>query len=372
MKTHLFPLKLFFAVILPLFISILIFFVKFKPVEKVEYKNSKYIFNTYNDFDEGGASTVYVDVLDKSSLEVTYTLSDAATYPNISLEFREPDYNLMDFSGYDYIEIDIESKKSKFLALQFYLYIEGYTESDNYETFLPLAYYLELNKSNGKYKIPLDQFKPHTWWLSRYQISEELVKNYSFSSVKSMDIMNDPSFPTGVEDRIKFRSVSFHTELKVIAIIILVVLCLYYTVYFTAIYILKRFDLVKQNRENIVLVPYKSTELPAENSDEHSIENFICSNYTDPLLNIAKVEDKTGLSERVISKILKDKYNYSFPGFINFLRITEAKKLLVSSDKKILDIAMMVGYNSLGHFNRTFKKHESSTPREFRKSNLQD
>lgn len=363
-------MKLLFIIIIPLLIAISVFWIKYRPSEKIEYRNSNYLFKTYSDIDDGGNSTVYGNVIDKEYLELTYKLSDKADYPNISLEFTKPNFKLMDFSGYDNIELNIESQLSRFLVLQFYLYIDGFSNKNDYKTYLPIAYYLELGKEDNRYSIPLDQFKPHTWWISKYQISEEMVKGFTFDSVVSMDIMNDPSFPTGTEDKILFKYVKLYSSLKGITLFIGILLLFYYLVYFTYLLVLNKIDKVKENREEIVLVPYKSFDLSKDDSEEKIIENYICSHYNDPLLNIGKVESETCISERVISKVLKEKYNYSFPGFINFLRVSEAKKLLLTSDKKILDIAMMVGYNSLGHFNRTFKKHENHTPREFRKINL--
>lgn len=356
-----------FILVLPFLLSIIIILIRHKPSEIITYGKSNYYFHVYSDTESGGKSTVATQITNKDELEITYTLSDYIAFPNISLGLNKTDYSLIDYSGYDYIILNIESKKSKFLSLQFNLYIDGYSELGKYETYLPVGYYLELNRVNNIYKIPISQFKPHTWWLSLHQVSEETIKNYSFESVVSMEIMNDPSFSIGVEDKITFKEMSFNTDIKKITSIALLVLGFYYLFYFTLMFIVKRFEKIKQNREKIILIPYQSADLPSGDNEEEIIENYICSNYCDPLLNIAMVEDATNISERVIAKVLKNKYNYSFPGFVNFIRITEAKKLLESTDKKILDIAMMVGYNSLGHFNRTFKKIENQTPREYKK-----
>lgn len=365
MKTTL--LNIFFILILPSIVALCIFIIRYRPSELIEYSNSNYSFCTYSDEGSGGKSTIALQVINKDRIEAIYTLSDYLSFPNVSLSFNKFDYSLIDFSDYDYITINVDSEKSKFLLLQFNIFIEGYSNSKNYETYLPIGYYLELNRADNKYKIPLKLFKPHTWWLSTYQVSEDIIENYSFDSVVSMEIMNDPSFSTEVEDKIILRNVEFHTDINKVFFTIITILTTYYLTYLTLVFIKRRIEKVKQNREKIIIVPYQTTYLKPRDSDESKIENFICSNYSDPLLNIAKVVDATNISERIISKVLKNKYDYSFPGFINFLRISEAKKLLETSDNKILDIAMIVGYNSLGHFNRTFKSIEKITPREYRK-----
>ena len=52
-------------------------------------------------------------------------------------------------------------------------------------------------------------------------------------------------------------------------------------------------------------------------------------------------------------------------------RITIAKKHLAFTDVPIKDIANMVGFKTVQHFNRIFKEITGTTPAEFRKSSVQ-
>ena len=54
--------------------------------------------------------------------------------------------------------------------------------------------------------------------------------------------------------------------------------------------------------------------------------------------------------------------------FINQKRLTEAKKLIKSSDYKISKICEMVGFQSQNHFNILFKRSFNQTPTEFKNS----
>ena len=53
--------------------------------------------------------------------------------------------------------------------------------------------------------------------------------------------------------------------------------------------------------------------------------------------------------------------------YITVRRIDLARKLLSDSDRNILDIAMMCGFNNTANFNRAFKKVTGKTPKEIRK-----
>ena len=54
--------------------------------------------------------------------------------------------------------------------------------------------------------------------------------------------------------------------------------------------------------------------------------------------------------------------------YLNRIRIVKACELLNSSDKKITDIASLVGYNNISYFNRTFVKIMGFTPSSYRKN----
>lgn len=359
-----------FLILIPAILFFTTFILQYKNPVTIYPENKDFIFNIYGDFGDYGNSQVQRQINQQNEIEITYTLKEGYEYPNITLVFTNPQYTVMDLSGFDQISLNLESEKSNFALLQFSVFLPGYSETDDYESYIPVAYYLELNNPDNTYTIPLDQFKPHSWWLALNQVSPERADNVQFSSTAAVSIATDPSFPFDVEDTIFISGLSFETNLHALIIQIIIILAVYYCIYLITVLVLRRSNKIKHNREKIILVPYASAELPETDNVDSLVENYICSHYTEPLLNIAMVEDETQVTERAISKLLKSKYNYSFPGFVNFLRISEAKKLLKSTDMKIVDIAMTVGYNSLGHFNRTFKKEESITPREFKKQKI--
>lgn len=62
------------------------------------------------------------------------------------------------------------------------------------------------------------------------------------------------------------------------------------------------------------------------------------------------------------------KYTFKTPvQYINSVRLSAAMELLLNSDRKVLDIALDTGFNSLGYFTGVFKQSLSCTPTEFRK-----
>ena len=53
--------------------------------------------------------------------------------------------------------------------------------------------------------------------------------------------------------------------------------------------------------------------------------------------------------------------------YINNVRISKASEMLIFSDRKILDIAMDTGFNSLSYFIGVFKESMGITPTNYRK-----
>jgi two-component system response regulator YesN len=50
------------------------------------------------------------------------------------------------------------------------------------------------------------------------------------------------------------------------------------------------------------------------------------------------------------------------------LRMEKAKALLASPGWKVFQVAEEVGYESISHFNRTFKRHTGMNPKEYQTS----
>ncbi len=52
--------------------------------------------------------------------------------------------------------------------------------------------------------------------------------------------------------------------------------------------------------------------------------------------------------------------------YINNLKMNKAAELLQFEDKKVIEIAFMLGFNNLSHFNRLFKRYMKKLPKEYK------
>lgn len=108
---------------------------------------------------------------------------------------------------------------------------------------------------------------------------------------------------------------------------------------------------------------------PIESSRNLIIEKaiiYLKNNYSKDI----KLDDlsmMSFLSKNYFCKFFKDCTGLTVFEYAQNIRIEEACKLLKTTDKKVIEIAMSVGYKDLKFFNKVFKRYTDTTPREYRK-----
>ncbi|MFD1629333.1 helix-turn-helix domain-containing protein [Pseudopedobacter beijingensis] len=93
--------------------------------------------------------------------------------------------------------------------------------------------------------------------------------------------------------------------------------------------------------------------------------------YLDPELNLKTVSVKAEIPIHYISQIINQKFEKNFFDYVNSYRVEELKlKLADLSQNKftIEGLAYMSGFNSKAAFQRVFKKNIGMSPREYRKT----
>lgn len=110
------------------------------------------------------------------------------------------------------------------------------------------------------------------------------------------------------------------------------------------------------------------TEKAMQLSSSHRLAfiiDYIRKNL-DKSLTIRELSDKMYMSESNFHRVFKNELNISPIEFINNERIKLATSLLQDPRKKIKEIYLECGFNSLSYFTRLFKKKKQCSPRKFR------
>ena len=98
-------------------------------------------------------------------------------------------------------------------------------------------------------------------------------------------------------------------------------------------------------------------------------KQFILLHLSEPI-SLRVISNELNVNPSYLSRVFKKQEGINITTYIHLERIKEAKRLLVDKDYKISTVAFTLGFGSIQHFLRVFKKVEGCSPKEFRKSKL--
>ena len=105
-----------------------------------------------------------------------------------------------------------------------------------------------------------------------------------------------------------------------------------------------------------------------ENSESPTIsraKQFIREHQGEEL-SLGQVASAVNTSTFYFCKMFKKATGLNFTDYLSRLRIEKAKNLLLNPNSRVSEVAFEVGFQSLTHFNRVFKKITGQSPTKFR------
>ena len=100
------------------------------------------------------------------------------------------------------------------------------------------------------------------------------------------------------------------------------------------------------------------------------LNRYIMENYCSSL-DIQTLAEVYGTSVSYLCREFKAKYNMTPIAYVNGLRVEKARKMLITSRKKVAQIAQECGFINTEYFCFVFKKYEHCTPLQYRKNRSQ-
>lgn len=97
---------------------------------------------------------------------------------------------------------------------------------------------------------------------------------------------------------------------------------------------------------------------------------YIEGHYGDSI-TLSDISANAGINHTTLTALMKEELGCTAIEYLVQYRITIAKKQLAFTDVPIKNIANMIGFKTVQHFNRIFKEITGSTPAEFRKTAVQ-
>lgn len=94
-------------------------------------------------------------------------------------------------------------------------------------------------------------------------------------------------------------------------------------------------------------------------------KQYMCDHYAEDL-SLGQVASAVNTSFFYFCKLFRKKTGTTFTEFLSRTRVEKAKNLLLNQNLRISEIAYEVGFQSLTHFNRTFKNIVGESPTSYR------
>lgn len=311
----------------------------------------KTIVNVYYDSD----SAIFFKYFFPS--DTAKTKPDIDPFAGVAIELRKkPPF--LDISKYDFIEIDASLIRAKSFIVYLKTYIDGFTDLDNWRTYYIESIQIPVHFGNTKYKIPLRHFTtPEWWWKEVGPVASELPRKADRTKLFGIDIKSSPTLIRDTEEQIIIRGIRFYKDNSLFLIIIITLIALYLIILFL-FYLQKKY--------------YRNSYDNTIGEECNRILEYIDKNFNNPSLSLGIVAKNVGIAPQRISAVLQQVHKVTFKQYLNKKRISEAKKLLIETNRTIAEIGFEVGYNNITNFNRVFKLFTSSSPTEYREKYKKD
>jgi AraC-like DNA-binding protein len=345
-----------------------------KPLVLFPPENRVFYTDAYADGDEETlpgkrGSSVDIFKTDLDSITMAYTLRDVVDYPYAGIFFSMvTNGEYTDLSGYDYMKLTLSAAPPQVYQVKITTFIEGYTDERDSNTFCPLEKTLFMKDSMIEYRIPISEFELLAWWLedtglkaADYKARTLLKKAYQ------INLQQTKQMKPGTQENGNFtiKGISLHKSFGIL-----------YAVTgagFLISAILSVFFFLRVRKKQSIKNGSPRGEWSPVTLDSYSdidtkrLSEFIEGNYTNPELSVAMLYKETGISRQRIAALVKNKYRLPFKPLLNKIRLSEAARLLVETDRNITDIAMALGFGGPSYFFQVFRAEYRMSPSEYRK-----
>lgn len=326
------------------------------------------------DSSAGGLS--YLTVNDyKFSLDFDINLSRQAKYPHtsVSISFgkQSEKKKYIDLSAYDKVIFNAKCSAENMLTFAMTAYDEAVTQENDPVSYRSPSTFFACDTQWQLIDIDLTRLETPQWWFDMYKV-ELSRQHYKLDKVSSLTFSNTFQSPFDIVTNIQI------TELALIG------RNWFYLYLFAAmivlswggfgIWIFRQYtqaiirELINKAQRDRPLIAYQQLTVETHRDrDKSAILHFMATKYANADLALETMEMAIGVSRAKINDILKSELGFTFTGYLNKLRLTEAARLLsLDENTNIAEIAYSVGYKNVSYFNKLFKEEYGCPPKTYK------
>jgi AraC-like DNA-binding protein len=324
----------------------------------------------------GDPATTSLNVkVDGARLIMEYVLSGSDPNPYVSSALLFTDRKgkpaLFDWSRFSKISFEARCFPAGTILVGLTTFDEKRSKLEDLTTYRSPSAYVNCNPNGGRVELDLAHLTIPQWWVDMHKVDPSDL-GYSLAKVAQIEVDTSHASRVGTPSRIEIAGIEMHERKYGYLYFLAAFLILAWAGF--AFWCVKQYavalanDLHARMQKDLPLVAYQQLALePHREREKSAILRLLATRYADSELDLETVVSETGVNRNKVNDILKAEMGYTFIGYLNKLRLTEASRLLVeNTSASIAEIAYSVGYRNSSYFNKLFKEEYECTPKAFR------
>jgi AraC-like DNA-binding protein len=326
------------------------------------------------DADRGGRSTIRIE-RDLERLRFAFTVSKAAEHPLAGAELHFVDRKgkpvHVDLSRYGSLGFYVRCAPANTLVFSAPTFDAGISQRGQLLTYRTPAAFFSCNENRSYVELDLSRLETPQWWFQMFKLDISR-QAYRLDQVPLIGFSNTFQSPHEIAATVEISDLELRGRDYRYLVFLAALLVLAWSgfgVWFFRSHSRALIEDVKSKlQKDLPLVAYQQLTLePHRDKEKAAVLGYIGAHYADPELNLDKVVEHTGVNRNKIGEMLKSELGFTFSGYLNKLRLTEAARLLADQDNAgVAEIAYSVGYGNVSYFNKLFKEEYGCTPKAFR------
>lgn len=309
------------------------------------------------------------------SLNFNFNLSPQSQYPfaGISMSFHnaQSEPTLVDLSAFDKIRFSAKCSQPNTLSFGLVAFDEQVSKPGEFLSYRAPSTFFSCTPDWRKVELDLTRLETPQWWFTMFKV-ELSRKAYSLDQIAKLSFGSSVQTPMEVDSNVQLNEITLlgynWFYLYLLGGFLILAWGGYWIWFFrqhTAALIDELRDKIQRDRP---LIAYQQLSVePLRDKDRSAILHFMATQYANAELTLDAMATSIGVSRTKINDILKSEMGFTFTGYLNKLRLTEAARLLAQEeDANIAEIAYSVGYKNVSYFNKLFKEEYRCTPKTFK------
>lgn len=323
---------------------------------------------------QGGNSQLKI-ADDTFSLNFNFTLTRQAQYPfvAVNLVFTDPKNMpaLVDLSAFDKIVFSAKCSTANTLSFSILTFDEQVSKAGDFLSYRSPSTFFSCGPEWRAVELDLTRLETAQWWFEMFKV-ELSRKEYKLNKVAKLNFGSSIQTQMDMETNVQLSEITLigHNGfyLYLYGAFLLVLWGAYALWFFrqhTRTLVRELHNKIQRDRP---LIAYQQVSVePLRDKDRSAILHFMATQYANADLSLDAMASDIGVSRTKINDILKSELGFTFTGYLNKLRLTEAARLLAQAeDANIAEIAYSVGYKNVSYFNKLFKEEYSCTPKIYK------